>query len=652
MNRIAASDYADIVQVGDPALAPSGDRVAFVRRVPRDEHEYEATIYTVPLGGDGASQFTATSGTDSAPRFSPTGDSLAFLSARDEDESDNLWVMPTDGGEARRVTDTANAVETPTWSPGGRYIAFTQRSTPDEREAGYDLDLETWEGDDPYERDDPDPRVIDRLVYRSQERYFDDTRTHVYVVDLETDEVRRLTDGDADFTVPDWGDATTLYYAVKRGRDPDDSIEFEIVAHDLVDDTTETVTSTTAWMMELAATADGRIAFPYHPADRGTLHSTEIHVYDRSTDRTHDLTDGMDRTVDPEPGFEWDPANAELYFATPDEGAVALRKYDWASAEISTVVDDGHLTGFSVGADAVAFTRSEWDHPGDVFVTTRGGGERNRLTRVNSDFLDDRAVPQPEEVWYESDGADIQGWLLTPPDADPDQPVPLVVEVHGGPHAMWSTSGTMWHEFQTLAARGYAVFWSNPRGSTGYGEAHRAAIEQDWGAVTMADVIAGVEAVSDRPIVDPDTLFLTGGSFGGYMAGWMVGHTDRFEAAVAQRGVYDLIGFYGATDQAFKLVEWDFGTTPLEDPDFLWTHSPVAYADQVTTPVLLMHSENDFRVAINDAELFYRLLRKQGVDVRLVRYPREGHELSRSGEPGHIVDRLERIADWFDRHVP
>jgi dipeptidyl aminopeptidase/acylaminoacyl peptidase len=289
------------------------------------------------------------------------------------------------------------------------------------------------------------------------------------------------------------------------------------------------------------------------------------------------------------------------------------------------------------------------------------------VTDFNREYLDERKVAEPEELRYEvgepraewaaredvsagelDEDRQLQGWLLTPPDFDPDEKYPLVVEVHGGPHAMWTTSGTMFHEFQTLAARGYVVFWSNPRGSAGYGEDFMTAIEREWGAVTTADVLAGVETALDRSYVDENQLFLTGGSFGGYMTAWLVSHTDRFTAAVSQRGVYDLSGFYGSTDWAYELVESEFGTTPWEDSELLAAHSPTAHVDAVETPTLLVHSETDYRTPICTAELFYRGLRKHGVDTRLVRYPEEGHELSRSGQPGHIVDRLERIARWFD----
>jgi len=664
MDRVGAADFMDLVQVSDPQLSPDGERVAFVRTVPADDESYESTVCVARLGGDGDAEtgrvrrLTATDGRDEAPRWSPDGSRLAFTSTReDREERAQLWVLPVDGDEATLVTDVAGAVSSPAWSPDGTQVAFAQRSTPGERECGLDLDVAgAVDPDETYEREPPDPRVIDRLIYRADASYFDGTRSHVYVADVETGSVERLTEGDVDFRGPDWGDDSTLYYLVEYrdgaegGGSADDSTRYDVVAHDTGTGGTETLVETTDWKPEIAATGDGRVAYTYKPAARTTLRQREVCVHDSATGETVTVTDGLDRTVEGRP--RWDPDGRELYFLTPDEGDVVLRRVAADGArgvdEPEVVVGEGHLTGFSVGDDAVAFVRSAWDHRGDVFAATRGGAEVRRLTEVNADYLGARTLSEPEEVRFASDdGTEIQGWVLTPPDADPDRTYPLAVEIHGGPHAMWSTSGTMWHEFQTLAARGYVVFWCNPRGSTGYGEAFMAANECDWGDVTMADVLAGVDLVAERPYVDEDDLFVTGGSFGGYMTGWIVGHTGRFRAAVAQRGVYELSSFYGSTD-AFKLVEWDFGTVPWEEPAFLWERSPAAYAAEVTTPTLVIHADADYRVPVNNGELFYLFLARNGVETRLVRYPRDGHELSRSGEPGHVVDRLERIVRWFD----
>lgn len=654
MEPISATEYHDIAKPTSPAVSPDGDLAAFVRQQPDDDESYSGTIYTVPVdGSDGPTQFTASDGVDSQPTWSPSGDRLAFVSTRGgDDDRPQLWVLPRHGGEARQITNVPGGVQQIQWSPAGDRIAFIQSTTESEREAGLDLDISDEEE---YERETPDPRVIDRLIYRQAASYIDGTRSHLYVVDLETaldgdkHGISRLTDGAYDHGSPAWSTDETLYYVSKREDDPDDNVIVTIFAYDLPAETETEVHQTTGWVAEIAVTADDRIAYPRTPEDAATLKQTELEVFDRTADTVSVLTDGIDRTVTPG-GFMWGSAEEKVYFVTPDEGHNALRSAPGDGAvDPTTQIRNGTLTEFDVSNGSIVFAKSEWDHPGDLFCAPIGGGEETRLTELNAAYLHNKAIQEPEELRYESEDGEVElhGWFLTPPEFDPDESYPLVVEIHGGPHAMWSTSGTMWHEFQTLAARGYCVFWSNPRGSTGYGEAYAAAIERDWGDLTMSDVMAGVDVVADRDYVDTDNAFVTGGSFGGFMTGWIVGHTDFFSGAVAQRGVYDLSSFYGSTD-AFKLIEFDFGTTPWEEPEFLWEESPVAYADAVDTPTLVIHADNDFRVPVNNGEMFYLFLKKNGVETRLVRYPREGHELSRSGEPGHVVDRIERIARWFN----
>ena len=666
MDSIEASDFHELASVSEPRVAPGGERVAYVRTVPSDDEEYEATVYVAPVGGDESQRFTVREGQDAAPRWSPSGDRLAFTSTRGDGDRSQLWVVPADGGEARQITSVAGGVATPVWSPDGSHLAFVQQVAPDDREAGRDR----WV-DEAYEPEEPDPRVVDRTVYRAEGRYFDRRRPQVYVVDVDAvdgvgndeesagDAVTRVTECDADHFSPTWGDAETLYFGRQVPReaetDADDAIRIEIRRCDPAEpEDDELVTRDEGWGGFVRAASDGRVAYFHTPAERSTLQQTEVRVYDAANDETRTPTAGMDRTMAYHSVLEWGADEERLYVTTPDDGSVVLRRFPWDADDSddapdpSTVVagEGMDVDAAHVGRDVLAYTASEWDHPGDVFISTPGGGEGNRLTRVNADVLDGVAVPQPEELRFETDGHEIQGWLLTPPDADGTSP--LVVNVHGGPHIMWSDAGTMWHEFQSLASAGYAVFFCNPRGSAGYGADFMQAIEGDWGDVTGADVLAGVDHVTDRAAVDASNVFLTGGSFGGYLTAWLAATSDRFDATVAQRGVYDLLGFYGSTDVAYHLVEGDFGTDPWADPEFLWAHSPVAHADDIDAPTLVLHAENDFRVPVDGAEFLFRALRKTGTDTRFVRYPREGHELSRSGEPGHVVDRIERIRRWFD----
>ncbi len=653
VRSIQARDYHELATPSSPRLSPAGDRVAFLRTQPDDAESYESTVYVGPAdASDPPQRFTLREGQDAEPRWSPSGDRLAFTSTRgDADDRQQLWVMPVAGGEARQVTAVVGGVSSIAWSPDGTRIAFLQSVTPDDREADRDLAVDTE-----YEPDTPDPRVIDRTVYRSQQEYFDGQRSQLYLVDLETDTVTRLTDDERDYAAPEWGTDETLYVAVSVGADPDDSSEYEILAYDTTTATSRPVTRTYGWGIDISATPDGRLAFPYQPPADGTIGQTELQVFDPATDTTRTITTALDRAVGRGGLLTWGPDFESVYFSTPDSGAVAI----WVAPGDGTTtptqvfrggtiadVDIGSETGESPTDIQVAVAMSDWNHPGDVFVVRNE--TRRQLTALNDELLSEVAIAEPEPLTIDGPDGEIDGWLLTPPEpSEHTAPYPLLVEVHGGPHHMWTTAGTMWHEFQTLAARGYAVFWSNPRGSDGYGEEFLQAIKRDWGPTTLADVTAGVEQVIERPAIDEDELFLTGGSFGGFMTAWTVGQTDRFTAAVSQRGVYDLTGFYGSTDGAYKLVEDDFNTTPWEEPEFLFEQSPVGHADQVQTPTLLIHSERDYRTPIAPAELYYRTLRKHDVDTRLVRYPREGHELSRSGEPAHVVDRIERIARWFD----
>ncbi|MCG1004354.1 MULTISPECIES: S9 family peptidase [Halobacterium] len=665
MKTVEASDYVEFSRLSHPAVSPDGERVAYVQQTPESETDYEAAVHVAPTDGGDPKRFTVAEGVDSEPAWSPSGDRIAFVSTRGargrqnrprndgagktgpaSDDRPQLWVVPTDGGEAEQVTDVVGGVSGIAWGPEGEQIAFVQSVRPEEAEAGYDLAV-----DDEYEREDPDPRVIDRQVYRSHESYADGARSHVYTVDTDSGDVERVTEGAVDCLRPAWGE-TDLYYPIRYGSD--DDLRWEIEAYDPESTTTETVTVVEGWGPTLAVDASrphDRIAYTTTPEDDPTLAQTEIEVFTREAGDVSKPTETLDRDLElwnASHAPEWGPDGDFLYGCTPDEGGYVLRRLDPKDGSVDVVLGgDRHVHGFSVSRDAVGVVQSEWDHPGDVVAATPGGAEEVKLTRVNADYLDERAVREPEELRFQSGDAEIQGWVLTPPDFSLEEEYPLAVEVHGGPHRMWSTTGSMWHEFQTLAARGYVVFWCNPRGSTGYGESFMTEIERDWGDATMQDVMAGAREVAAREYVDEDDAFVTGGSFGGFMTSWLVGHTDFFAGAVAQRGVYDLTGFYGSSD-AYKLVEGDFRAAPWSEPEFLREQSPAASVEYVDTPTLLMHAEQDYRTPANTAELFYRSLQKHDVDTRLVRYPREGHELSRSGEPGHVVDRIERIVRWFD----
>ncbi len=298
--------------------------------------------------------------------------------------------------------------------------------------------------------------------------------------------------------------------------------------------------------------------------------------------------------------------------------------------------------------DRLVFQVSAPDVPRDIFMCEKDGSNLKRLTEVNKDFFNKKKISYPEEIVYKSfDDIEIQGWVMRPVNFKKDKKYPLIVEIHGGPHIMWGYS--WWHEFQSMTSKGYVVFYCNPRGSAGYGRDFKGMIYRKWGDEDSQDILTGVKKLIDSGYIDEKRLFITGGSFGGFMTTWIISHNDMFKAAVAQRGVYNFLSLYGNSD-AYLLIEWEFGTTPWRSPLFLWKRSPIAYVEQINTPLLIIHSLNDYRAGVATADELYACLKRLGKEVEMVLYPREGHELSRSGEPKHRVDRINRIINWFDKY--
>jgi dipeptidyl aminopeptidase/acylaminoacyl peptidase len=667
---ITIDDLYALDWIEDVQISPDGQLVAYVRvSVDRANNRYRRAIYLAPTAGGTPRRFTAGTRQDRQPRWSPDGAALAFVSTRD-DERGQIYLIARDGGEARQITALPNGASDPVWHPDGTQLACLSLVNEAERQAEADptpAPADAWEqrrAAEARKHADElrnDPMVVTKLPYRSGTSFFDDRRRHIYLLDLPAADApparaRRITDGDLHYAPPAWmPDGSALLTTATRDPEADSLFAYYDVLRVPLDGGSPTaLTSAGFSYFDPRPSPDGRqIAFLRLHEDRLLAEGTRVAIIPATGGEPHDLTAHTDLNVEQ---FHWQPDGNGVLFSAGWHGDAHV--YAIGLPGTPTYRDGETLVGgrrivsdFAVSRDGtIAFVAGSDSDPCNLFVRTPDGNER-QLTNLNAELLATRISAPIEELRYTApDGQTVQGWCLYPPNFDPTQRYPLAVHIHGGPHTMWGPGfRSMWHEWQANAAAGYIVFFCNPRGSDGYGEAWRHAIFGAWGEADMGDILAGVEQMIAHGHVDPTRIAVTGGSYGGYMTTWLISHDDRFCCAVAARGVYNLISHHSTSD-AHELIEMEFGGFPWELHEELWDHSPLAHAHKINTPLLLLHAERDFRVPISEAEQLFAFLRRQKKVVELVRYPREGHELTRTGEPNHRADHMRRTLAWFDRY--
>lgn len=670
---IEIEDLFQLAWLEDPRVSPDGAAAAFVRVTPDTAaNRYRRAIWLAPLDGAPPRRFTAGARSDTQPRWRPDGRSLAFVSDRDG-ERPQLYVISLAGGEARRLTSLPQGASDPAWSPDGRRIAFRSALSAAEREredAGEpepepDDELDRRHAKERRERDEQrrfDPRVVTRLPYRSGTSYYDGRFSQLYVLDAPQDDdaappaPRRLTDADAHFGPPQWThDGESLIATVARDPERDTLLGFDdVVRVPVPAEGRGAFVRLTAPGFSYAdplVSPDGRmVAVARTPDDRPLFAGAHLALIALDGGPERDISSTADRNVE---SLRWLPDGRGVAFLAGWRGEAPVYRVDVddaGQAGTHTPANGRIITAFDLTPDGGAvFVAGGPGSPCDLYLR-RADGSEVPLTAINEKLLSKRHVAPFEEIVYRApDGRVVQGWLVRPPGFDPAGSSPLAVHIHGGPHVMWGPGfRSMWHELQATAARGYVVFFCNPRGSEGYGESWRAAVERDWGGAGQ-DILAGVEAVIARGGIEPARVGVTGGSYGGYMTAWLIGHTNRFACAVAARGVYNLLTEHSTSD-VHELIELEFGGFPWELHELLWQQSPLAHAHRIETPLLILHAELDFRVPISEAEQLFGILRRRGQVVELVRYPREGHELTRAGETRHRADHMRRTLEWLDRY--
>ena len=638
-------DVYELSGAYDPRVSPDGRIVAFVvTGVDRDANDYRSTVWVVPLDGSAPPRpVTTGEHQDADPRWSPDGRVLAFTSDRGG-EKKQLHVLPvSEPGEPLRLTDLDEDVEHVAWSPDGSMLVFSAR-------VPYAAQKE------PDERRRP-PRRIKRLQFKLDDKGWTvDRPHHLYVVPADGSEPPRpLTSGDAEDVHPAWSpDGGRIAFASARHEDWDLTPIIDIYVVDASGGEPTVVTATDGECSSPSWSPDGtRIAYYFNPSVFDDPRHTQVAILDAATGERRIVTGSLDRTCKPYPEIRepvWD--GDSLLFTIEDGGTVPLYRVaaDGSSEPEPLVEGSWCVTGYDAVAGRVVHTLTT----PIAFSQLYAGA--TKLTDVGTEFLGSRELSSPERFTaVSSDGVEVEAWMVRPSGLEEGRTCPLVLTIHGGPFTQYADR--FFDEFQVYAGAGYAVAYTNPRGSSGSSEQWGRAIRgpvgggPGWGSVDYEDLMAVVdEAVKRFDFVDPGRLAVMGGSYGGYMTSWIIGHTDRFRCAISERAVNNMAALDASSDFA-TFFKGYVGAPFWEAPEEYRRLSPVTYANEMTTPVLILHSDNDLRCPVNQGEELFAILRSLGREVEFVRFPQESHELSRGGSPAHRVMRFQIILEWLDAHL-
>ena len=654
---ISPEDLYEIGFLGTISIKPDQKRFIYtVDRADKDKDNYITDVIEFNIETNKGKKILKKGHKYKAVKYSPKGSMISFIS--DRDKKGRLYIMPSDGGEAESIELEEYFIDNYTWSFDEKYLlmTLTKKSKKEKR-------IEE-EKDESKKKSLPTVRIIDSLIYKIDGRGFiPENRPQLYLYNIETKKINKITNQKSGvlegLLSPD---GKYIYYtAFDKSNWEIESNYISIYKMNVNSGKISRLKITDGPKYSLIISANGRFLCFIGNTDvddyTGTTNIKPF-VYDLEN-RNHfcimENRDLMctDTTIDDMgEGFESDsikitPENV-LYFQVSKTGNTHLYKYDLSKGKLHHVFSgEGKVMSFDARGKTEIFTLSSTDHPGRIFI--KQGKRKELIVDPNEEFVSLRNIAIPEKISWKGFGNDrIYGWILKPYNFKDGKKYPLIVEIHGGPHAQYGNS--FFHEFQVLAAKGYIVFYSNTHGSTGYGEKFAKSLVKRWGEPDSVDIMRAIDILKKKSYVDPQRIGLTGGSYGGFMTNWMLGHTDIFKAAVTQRSISNLVSFFGSSDFGFQFRK-EFGTTFWEDINYFLKYSPISYVKNIKTPLLIIHSENDLRCPIEQAEQLYTALKILNRKVRFARFPGESHGLSRIGTPSRRLQRLKLITDWFKKHL-
>jgi dipeptidyl aminopeptidase/acylaminoacyl peptidase len=634
--------------VSSPRISPDGTKIVFVHtEMNFDEDTYINNLWMVDTNKGKPYQFTAGRGKDKNPSWSPDGKQIMFTSTppanEEEKRKTQIYIIPVDGGEARQLTEMEEGVETPEWDFNGKKILFIS-------------------GVKRTDRGESDVKVIDRLSYKFNGKgFYENIRKHLFTIQASGGKPKQITEGEFDVSIPKWTrDGKSIVFSSNLEPNADLVRRNYLYRVNAKGGDPEKLTDTLMNISNISPNPKGKeIAFTGHDYRNGSGSNSEVWIFNDGKAKPITLDFDQDlgtklscdiRVSSPTTNPSW--CEDYLYFTSTYAGVAGLYRIHREGGDVEKLIGevDHSIETFNINSKGIiAYTTLSPTEPIELWVMKND--RTKQLTNLNKSYKTKTQITNHERISFKSNaGHEVEGWLMRPPNFDESKKYPLILHIHGGPRGAYGNS--FFHEFQVLAAQGWAVLYINPWGSGGYYEEYQAMLPGNYFEQDYDDLMKSVDlTLEQNKWVDKQKLGVTGGSYGGVMTNWIITHTDRFAAASTLRSISNWISFFGVSD-----IGWTFGKTEIggyfwEMEEEFMKRSPIRYVANVKTPTQIIHSEEDYRCPMEQGEQLFTALKVLGVDTELIRFPEENHDLSRSGRPKHREERLRHMVRWFKKYL-